>query len=69
MASDNWVSFSLHLGLNNIYDELPSSIKMWKEEFFFVHDSTFARLIKFGDSVETGPGPVPDSTKKRKGYC
>ncbi|CAI9269252.1 unnamed protein product [Lactuca saligna] len=39
---------------------------MWKEEFFFVHYSAFSRLIKFGDSIETGLEPVPDSTNKER---
>lgn len=35
MATNDWVSFFLCHGLIDIYDELSSSIKRWKQDFFF----------------------------------
>lgn len=35
MSNSDWVSFSLRHGLVELCDGLPTSIKYWKEEFFF----------------------------------
>lgn len=33
ISNGDWISFSFHHGLVEIYDALPTSIKYWKEEY------------------------------------
>ncbi|CAH1426554.1 unnamed protein product [Lactuca virosa] len=41
MVRSDWVYFSLRYGAIEISDKLPTSIKKWKTEFFFVDASPF----------------------------
>lgn len=38
---------------------LPTSIKYWKEEFFFVHISTFSGPMVFGATADRAVDLVP----------
>ncbi|CAI9271980.1 unnamed protein product [Lactuca saligna] len=42
------VSFSLRHGSVELCDGLPTSIKFWKEEFFYVHASAFFGPMEYG---------------------
>ncbi|CAH1445532.1 unnamed protein product [Lactuca virosa] len=41
-------------------DGLPTSIKYWKEEFFFVHVFVFSEPMVFGATVDRVVDPVPE---------
>ncbi|CAH1422144.1 unnamed protein product [Lactuca virosa] len=61
MSNGDWVSFSLCHGLVELCDGLPSSIKYWKEEFFFVHASAFSGPMVYdatADRAADRPGAI-----------
>lgn len=62
MSNGDWVSFSHHHGLVEICDGLPTSIKYWKEEFFFVHASAFSGSMAYDATTDRSADPVPELT-------
>ncbi|CAH1451940.1 unnamed protein product [Lactuca virosa] len=60
MSNGDWVCFSLRHGLLKICDGLPTSIKYWNEEFFFVHASNFVVRIFYGATADRVADPSPD---------
>ncbi|CAI9263231.1 unnamed protein product [Lactuca saligna] len=46
MSNGDLVSFSLCHGLVELCDGLPTFVKGWKEEFFFVYTSSFPGLMR-----------------------
>ncbi|CAI9297879.1 unnamed protein product [Lactuca saligna] len=52
------VSFSLRHGLVELCDGLPTSIKYWKEEFFFVHSFSFSGPMEYGAAVDRVVDPT-----------
>ncbi|CAH1417970.1 unnamed protein product [Lactuca virosa] len=59
MSNGDWVSFSLRHGLVEICDGLPTSIKYWKEEFFFVHVSAFSSPMAYA-TADRAADPSPE---------
>ena len=66
MSSGDWVSFSLRHGLGDIIDDLPSSVKRWKPEFFFVTAAAFDKDMQFGDTQSRESDPPPKLTDFEK---
>lgn len=62
MITKDWISLSLHRGIIDIYDGLPSSIKKWKEKFFFIDPSVVAMGMQFGNLVNCDSEPAPKLT-------
>ncbi|CAH1415716.1 unnamed protein product [Lactuca virosa] len=60
MSNGYWVSFSLRHGLMELCDGIPTFIKYWKEEFFFVHTSAFSGPMAYGASTDRVFDPVPE---------
>ncbi|CAH1437688.1 unnamed protein product [Lactuca virosa] len=60
MSSGGWLSYTLHHGLVNLGDGLTTSIKRWKEDFFFVHASTFAVHMTYGVSADRVADATPE---------
>ncbi|CAH1421133.1 unnamed protein product [Lactuca virosa] len=60
MSNGDWVSFSLRHGLMELCDVLPTSIKYWKEEFFFVHASSFSDPMAYGATADRVADLVPE---------
>lgn len=52
------VIFSLLWNYGAFYG-LPTSIKYWKEEFFFVHVSAFSGPMTFSATADSVADPVP----------
>ncbi|CAH1412147.1 unnamed protein product [Lactuca virosa] len=62
MARGDWVSISLHSNGINICYGLPTSIKKWKTEFFFVEASFFSVTMQFGSLLNRLHDPNPELT-------
>lgn len=60
MSNGDWVLFFLYHGLVELCDNLPTSIKYWKEEFFFAYVSTFFGPMKFGATADRVVDPISD---------
>ncbi|CAH1426459.1 unnamed protein product [Lactuca virosa] len=58
MSNEDWVSFSLRHGLVEICDGLLTFIKYWKEEFFFVHASSFSGSMAYDATTDRVTDPV-----------
>ncbi|KAL7611776.1 hypothetical protein Lser_V15G06815 [Lactuca serriola] len=52
MSNGDWVAFSLRHGSVELCDGLPTSIKYWKEEFFYVHAFAFSRPKAYGATTD-----------------
>ncbi|CAI9263052.1 unnamed protein product [Lactuca saligna] len=59
ISNEYWVPFSLHNGLVELCDGLPTSTKYRKEKFFFVHASAFSDLMAYGATADRVADPVP----------
>ncbi|CAH1438292.1 unnamed protein product [Lactuca virosa] len=59
ISNGDWGSLSLRHGLVEICDGLPTSIKCWKEELFFVHASAFSGPMAYGATSDRAADPVP----------
>lgn len=67
MSNGDWVSFSLRRGLVEHCDRVPTSIRRWKEEFFFVDTSAISGLMTYGVTADRGSDALTDvSTKERE---
>ncbi|CAI9269753.1 unnamed protein product [Lactuca saligna] len=62
MESGDWISFPLPSGVIEIHDGLPTSIKKWKTEFFFVDASSFKVAMHFESLINRDHGPNPELT-------
>ncbi|CAH1437227.1 unnamed protein product [Lactuca virosa] len=62
MVTKDWVSFSLRRGGIDIRDGLLTSIKKWKEEFFFIDASAIATQRQFGNLAKRDLDPAPELT-------
>ncbi|CAH1440489.1 unnamed protein product [Lactuca virosa] len=62
MTSGDWVSFSLRSGAIKICDGLPTSIKKWNTEFFFVDASAFGVVMQFESLLNRDHEPNPELT-------
>lgn len=60
LFNGDWVSFSLCRGLVELSDGLPTSVKWWKEEFFFVDVSAFLGPMVYGATTNRGSDALPD---------
>ncbi|CAH1422346.1 unnamed protein product [Lactuca virosa] len=60
MSNDDWVSFSLRHGLVETCDALLTSIKYWKEEFFFVSSTAFDGPMVYGATADRTAYPSSD---------
>ncbi|CAH1421617.1 unnamed protein product [Lactuca virosa] len=60
MSNGDWVSFALRHGFVELFDGLPTSIKYWKEEFFFIHASAFSSPMAYGDIADRATDPIPE---------
>ncbi|CAI9275074.1 unnamed protein product [Lactuca saligna] len=58
MSNGDWVYFSLRHGLVEICNGLRTSIKYWKEEFFFVHASSFSSPMAYGATTDRVVDPI-----------
>ncbi|CAH1438017.1 unnamed protein product [Lactuca virosa] len=63
MSSGDWVSFSLRHCLVEICDGLPTSIKYWTEEFFFIASTAFFGPTAYGDKAVN---PSPDLNPEKQ---
>lgn len=59
ISNGDWVSFSLHHGPVEIYDDPSTSIIYYKEEFFFFHAFTFVRPMLYGATADRAVDPSP----------
>ena len=59
MPSGDWVSMSLRHGLDDMIEGLPSSIKHWKEEYFFVDAKALGKKLIITDDAPRGPDSHP----------
>ncbi|CAH1426471.1 unnamed protein product [Lactuca virosa] len=66
MSNGDWVSSSLRHGLVEICDDLPTSIKYWKDEFFFVSSTTFSGPMTFNITVGGVAEPSLDLTPEEQ---
>ena len=64
MPSGNWVSMSLRHGLVDMIEGLPSSIKHWKEEYFFVDEKALGERLVAIDEPTRGPDSPPSLTEE-----
>lgn len=60
ISNGNWVSFSLCHVLVEICDGLPTSIKYWKEELFFVHASALSGPMAYGATTDKVVDPISE---------
>ncbi|CAH1445589.1 unnamed protein product [Lactuca virosa] len=60
MSNGDWVFFSLRHGLVELCDDLPTSIKYWKDEFFFVDAFTFSGPMAYDATADRATDPVPE---------
>lgn len=60
MSNGEWVSFSLRHGLVELCEGLSTSIKYWKEHFFYVHSSTFSSPMAYGATADRVADPDPE---------
>ncbi|CAH1430621.1 unnamed protein product [Lactuca virosa] len=66
MSNRDWVSLFLHHRVVEIYDGLLTSIKYWKEEFFFVNDSAFSEPMAYGVTFDRVVNPSPELSLKEQ---
>ena len=59
MPSGDWVSISLRHGVDDMIEGLPSSIKHWKEEYFFVDAKALGKKLAITDDTPRGPDSPP----------
>ena len=59
MPSGDWMSMSLRHGVDDMIEGLPSSIKHWKEEYFFVDSKALGKELVLADDTPRGPDSHP----------
>lgn len=59
MSNEDWVSFSLRHGLVELCEGLPTFIKYWRDEFFYVHSSAFSGPMVYGATADRVVDPAP----------
>ncbi|CAI9273359.1 unnamed protein product [Lactuca saligna] len=66
VSNGDWVSFSLRHGLVELYYGLPTSVKWWNVEFFFVDTSAFSSPMAYGATSDRGLNAPPELSIERE---
>ncbi|KAL4575577.1 hypothetical protein LXL04_022425 [Taraxacum kok-saghyz] len=66
LNAGDWVSFTRRQGVDEICDNLPSSIKRWKPEFLFVDAGEFSTNMVFGEHKNRAVDHPPELTSAQQ---